>query len=609
MAQRTAPGTTADLDFTRPYCLVDRDGATTFYSGELVRSWALADAPGPAAGRPVVSMVPYSQIRERGFLCHGEDEPILSLVVASQQPVDLADVADVSAPVTLVGEPTFAPDDKEFTEQVARVIAEEIRRGEGSNFLLSRQCQVVLANFSAEVAHTILARLVRNETDAYMSFCFFDGDQWFVGASPERHLSHSGGTVMMNPICGTLARSALQDRSDLLDFLNDPKERNELFQVVDEELKIMSRICSSGGRIKGPFLKEMGEVVHTEYVLEGRATLGPMDAFRESMFAPTMIGSPLENAARVIHRHETASRRYYTSAIVLRKEDEDGQEVLDSAITIRTMEVDTSGRAVIRSGASIVRDSVPERECQEVHAKARGMLRAIASPEHRGPFLDAYVDDAVRDVLTSRNDVLSRFWMDAQGDDHTSTVLAGRTVLVIDNEDQFTEMLRHIIERLGMKVSMARYEEVDLTLGGFDLVLVGPGPGDPNDLSNPKMSRLRDIVDGLLASGTPFLSVCLGHQVLCRALGLEVVAVDPPLQGVQQVVDLFGREEAVGFYNTFFGLAPTQPPAGVEVAAGADGRVIAVRSPSFVGFQFHVESVLTRNCTAIIREALEHLLG
>jgi anthranilate/para-aminobenzoate synthase component I len=41
----------------------------------------------------------------------------------------------------------------------------------------------------------------------------------------------------MNPICGTLAKSTLSNRQDLINFLNDSKEINELFQVVDETLK------------------------------------------------------------------------------------------------------------------------------------------------------------------------------------------------------------------------------------------------------------------------------------------------------------------------------------------------------------------------------------
>src|SRR3546814_19065592 len=74
--------------------------------------------------------------------------------------------------------------------------------------------------------------------------------------------------------------------------------------VVDEELKMMSAVCSDGGRITGPHLKEMSRLTHTEYMLRGRSRLDPRDILRETMFAPTVTGSPMQNACTVIARHE-----------------------------------------------------------------------------------------------------------------------------------------------------------------------------------------------------------------------------------------------------------------------------------------------------------------
>ena len=596
------------LDFTSPYCLVHVDGKVSVTTGEIVRTRLLAELPRPV-DHPVISMVPYAQLRERGYVCHDGDEPIICLVPSAVTAVDLEAVADATLHVRIAGEPVYSPGDDEFAAGVARIVDEEIRRGEGSNFLISRRCDVTITDFGPATAHAIFARLARNEFGAYLTFCFFDGSTYFIGSSPERHLTHRRGTVTMNPICGTLPRAALHKRSDLVEFLSDPKEVNELFQVVDEELKMMSRICGEGGVVRGPYLKEMSALVHTEYVLEGAATMSPIDAFRESMFAATMIGSPLENAARVIHRHEHESRRYYSSALLITGLEEDGTEFLDSAITIRTMEVSAAGHAVIRSGVSVVRDSVPEKECAEARAKAQGMLKAITTPESPGRFLDQYVDGLVTDVLNGRNRYLSHFWIDRQTDDrYASPQLIGKSVLIIDNEDQFTEMLKHILEHLGMKISMCDYRDASIDFDGYDLVLVGPGPGDPNDLSTAKIARLHTIVAHLLARDIPFLAVCLGHQILCRTLGMTVTPVDPPLQGVQETVELFGRREPVGFYNTFFATAG-DPLPGVEVAAEPDGRVIALRAARFASFQFHVESVLTTNCVTILREVLLPLVS
>jgi len=47
-------------------------------------------------------------------------------------------------------------------------------------------------------------------------------------------------------------------------------------------------------------------------------------------------------------------------------------------------------------------------------------------------------------------------------------------------------------------------------------VVVSPGPGDPANLDAGL-----DVVRGLLASRTPYFGICLGHQLLARAVGAE----------------------------------------------------------------------------------------
>jgi len=65
---------------------------------------------------------------------------------------------------------------------------------------------------------------------------------------------------------------------------------------------------------------------------------------------------------------------------------------------------------------------------------------------------------------------------------------------------------------------------------GSDLIVVGPGPGDPTDVSDPKIARLHAITRDLLHGRTPFLGVCLGHQVLADELGLQLIRRESPNQ-------------------------------------------------------------------------------
>jgi len=277
---------------------------------------------------------------------------------------------------------------------------------------------------------------------------------------------------------------------------------------------------------------------------------------------------------------------------------------LDSAITIRTMEVTADGQATIQSGASIVRDSVPERESREVKTKAAGLLRAIDNAVPSPPTLSQYRDGLVDQILVSRNQYLSRFWMEKQHKSYVDRRLEGKSVLIVDNEDEFTHMLKHVLTHLGLRARVVDFRSAPSLLGESELTLVGPGPGDPTDLNDPKMKVVHAIVQDLLERKARFLAVCLGHQVLCHRLGMRVEPTDPPLQGVQKSIDLFGRREPVGFYNTFFARRPEQAPAGVEIASEPDGRVTALRAERFCSFQFHVESVLTTNSVPLLRDAL-----
>ena len=76
--------------------------------------------------------------------------------------------------------------------------------------------------------------------------------------------------------------------------------------VLDEELKMMARVCAGGVQVTGPRLKEMARLAHTEYLVTGRSDRSPLELLSETMFAPTVTGSPLASACRVIARYEPA---------------------------------------------------------------------------------------------------------------------------------------------------------------------------------------------------------------------------------------------------------------------------------------------------------------
>ncbi|MFC5723612.1 anthranilate synthase family protein [Streptomyces gamaensis] len=580
-------------------------GALDVLVGEVSDLDALADIPlperaqGPGARHEVLAVVPYRQIAERGFRAADDKEPLLALTVTGQSTVGVAEVlARVpDVPITLTGE-HFDVDDEAYADVVRRVITDEIGEGEGANFVIKRSFTADISGFTTAHALTFFRRLLERESGAYWTFIVHTGERTFVGATPERHISVHGGTAVMNPISGTYRYPAAgPSLPEVMDFLADRKEADELYMVVDEELKMMARICATGGRVVGPYLKEMARLAHTEYFIEGTTDRDPREILRETMFAPTVTGSPLESAARVIDRYEPQGRGYYSGVLALIGRDAAGERTLDSAILIRTADIDAGGRVRIGVGATLVRHSDPVSEVAETRAKAAGLRSALESggPSRFG------THPSVRAALEQRNDTIADFWLASDGDRlRTDPALAGRRVLVVDAEDTFTSMIDHQLRSMGLEVTVRRFD-APYSFDGHDLVVMGPGPGDPREAAHPKIAHLRGAIDTLLAERRPFLAVCLSHQVLSLRLGLDLVRRDVPNQGVQREIDLFGSRERVGFYNTFAARsadtrADIDGIGAVEISRDPLTREVhALRGPHFASMQFHAESVLTQD--------------
>jgi phenazine biosynthesis protein phzE len=577
-----------------------------------------APADGHIADRLLA--IPFRQVRERGFEAHDDGTPLVVVDVETELELSVAEVIDAidDTGVEFADRGGFETDDEAYAKLVKAIIDEEIGQGEGANLVIGRHYRARVADWGAATALTVLKRLLERERGAYWTYLFFTGDRYLIGASPERHVTIHGGDVRMNPISGTFRIPRDGDVKDrLLDFLHDEKEIYELFMVVDEELKMMCDICNEGGQVLGPFLKPMSHLVHTEYLLAGRTSRDPREVLRDTMYAATVTGSPVENACRLIKRYESEGRGYYGAALAILGRDATGGPVVDSPIVIRSADVDLEGRLKVTAGATLVRDSDPAYEVAETHAKAGGILSAFGlvppAPSPSTNVVELVNDEDVLLALNGRNRRLSRFWLTDQSGSAPDPRLAGRSAVILDGEDAFVNMLRHVLGVIGLTSAVVRHEDYTPgCLDGYDLVIVGPGPGDPRDGSDPKIAHLRAAVAELVAAERPFLAVCLGHQALCHHLGLDLAYKDIVFQGTQSPVSIAGRTERVGFYNTFVGRVPdgTTVPAGVEAEADADtGDIHLVRGPHFRGIQFHAESILTEHGYDLLHGIVAELLA
>ncbi len=176
--------------------------------------------------------------------------------------------------------------------------------------------------------------------------------------------------------------------------------------------------------------------------------------------------------------------------------------------------------------------------------------------------------------------------------------------LLIDNYDSFTYNLFQLLAEVNgeaptvVRNDAARWDE--LAAGGFDNVVLSPGPGRPDDAADFGV-----CADAIRGSELPLLGVCLGHQGVCWAHGARVERAPAAVHGRLSTVthgaaSLFAGIpsplRAVRYHSLC--VDPGTLPAELEPLAWSDDGVlmaVAHRSRPLWGVQFHPESIATEH--------------
>ncbi|RKN38052.1 aminodeoxychorismate/anthranilate synthase component II [Streptomyces hoynatensis] len=174
-------------------------------------------------------------------------------------------------------------------------------------------------------------------------------------------------------------------------------------------------------------------------------------------------------------------------------------------------------------------------------------------------------------------------------------------ILVVDNYDSFVYNLVQYLGQLGAECEVLRNDAVStgrVAEGGFDGVLLSPGPGTPE-----QAGVCIDMVRHCAASHTPVLGVCLGMQAMAVAYGGVVGRAPELLHGKTSdighsgagVFDGLPSPLTVTRYHSLAVEVATVPPELEVTATTASGVVMGLRHRDLPveGVQFHPESVLT----------------
>jgi anthranilate synthase/aminodeoxychorismate synthase-like glutamine amidotransferase len=172
-------------------------------------------------------------------------------------------------------------------------------------------------------------------------------------------------------------------------------------------------------------------------------------------------------------------------------------------------------------------------------------------------------------------------------------------VLLIDNYDSFTYMLRDYVLQCGEECMVIRNDEKTIAeIGEIDFysIIISPGPRAPAE-AGISMDVIRTFQDS-----KPILGICLGHQAIGEIYGAKLVSAAKPMHGKTSMITHSGHPifnnipeqiEVMRYHSLILeNVAATELTV---IAETMDGEVMAIAHPTkkIVGLQFHPESILS----------------
>ena len=174
-------------------------------------------------------------------------------------------------------------------------------------------------------------------------------------------------------------------------------------------------------------------------------------------------------------------------------------------------------------------------------------------------------------------------------------------ILILDNYDSFTYNLVHMVEKItGNFPVVFRNDEISIeAVGNYDVIMLSPGPGIPNEAG-----ILKDVIKRY-AGIKPIFGVCLGLQAITEVFGGTIINLEDVFHGVATEMHITDKDAVIfkDVPETFLAAryhswAATDEgfPEEIQVTArDEDGLIQAIQHKIFPisAVQFHPESILT----------------
>lgn len=185
-------------------------------------------------------------------------------------------------------------------------------------------------------------------------------------------------------------------------------------------------------------------------------------------------------------------------------------------------------------------------------------------------------------------------------------------ILIIDNYDSFTYNLYQYFLEFEDDVKIYRNDKItieEIEKMKPDGIVISPGPGRPEE-AGITLDVIKHFKDRL-----PILGICLGHQSMGLVYGGNVIRAKEVIHGKTSKIKIkedpifkgLPEEVEVMRYHSLVIENGTTNDEIEVIGETEDGTIMAIKDKKrpVYGFQFHPESILTKDGKKMIENFIE----
>lgn len=278
---------------------------------------------------------------------------------------------DIAENILIEKENSLIPEFEKWEEKINGYLR-EIESGNLRKIVASR---CIKRSYENRINPFFIMKKLQKDSEKRSLFLFvFNGETFFLGATPEILLKRDGNILKTEAIAGTRKHSKNSVISDKMEkeLFGSNKELREHDTVTEYIVKKLADICESISISEKKSLKlSTLQHIYTKIECVLKKGAGDGDVVFSIMPTPAVSGDPMGKSMKILEDTEQYDRGWYSGAV-----GNLGKNSSLLSVSIRSALI--SGRDIyIYAGAGIVEGSNPEKEWEETELKLEKFKRIM----------------------------------------------------------------------------------------------------------------------------------------------------------------------------------------------------------------------------------------